>query len=260
MLDKKQEYIAEALDEIRDAYIDEAVTFTKAATTAIVSMEEVEKQKKNRRFTRVFGTLVACMAVAIALGTYQQFGQGYGSSEPAGGAGMNMSQEVGDIEGTTDGAVEGTDGAPGVTEDMGTDPGNKGDSVGSGSESAGCGDGSAIPEGLEVPEDLLITSTNKPGNLESAVLKGMIDELEIVRATDATYIVVSVRATEVLDGDVQVGMVYDIWIPADVDYDYTAEKYLATLEEGKKKRTEYIFTPYFSIEYERLQAYRKDGD
>lgn len=248
MLDKKQEYIAEALDEIRDAYIDEAVTFTKAVTTAIVSMEEVEKQKKKRRFTSVFGTLVACMAVAIALGTYQQFGQGYGSSEPAGGAGMNMSQEVGDAEGTTDGAIEGTDGAPGATEDLGADPGNKGDGV-----------GNAIPEGLEVPEELIITSTDKPGNLESAVLKGMIDVLEIVRATDATYIVVSLRATEVLDGDLEVGMVYDIWIPADVDYDYTAEKYLATLEEGKKNRTEYIFTPYFSIEYERLQAYRKDG-
>lgn len=258
MLDKKQEYIAEALDEIRDEYIDEAVTFTKAVTTAIVSMEEVEKQKKNRTFTRVFGTLVACMAVAIALGTYQQFGRGYGSSEPAGGSGMNMSQEVNDTEGTTDGAVEGIDGAPEATEDVGADPGNKGDGVGIGSGSVGCSDGNAIPEGLEIPEELLITSTEKPGNLESAVLKGMVDELEIVRATDATYIVVSVRTTEVLDGDAQVGMVYDIWIPADVDYDYTAEKYLATLEEGKKNRTEYIFTPYIGEEDGRFIAYRKD--
>lgn len=246
MLERKREYIAEALDEIRDEYIDEAVTCGVAAgdgvelhdvseqdsdanamDAGIVSMDEVVKKKKHRRFNTVFGSLVACLVVAIALGTYHQFGGGYGSADPAGSQAPSGSGGMAQIK-----------------------------------ESAGAPAGDAATEsvlaGLDIDKELVITSEAKPASLESVALKGSIEKIDIVYATECTYILVSVEATEAIAGEIQVGEVYEIWIPADVDNDSTAKSYLAMLERGLEDGKEYIFTPYVSETDGRLIAYRKD--
>ncbi|MBQ8662249.1 MAG: hypothetical protein IJ471_00165 [Eubacterium sp.] len=110
MLDKKQEYIAEALDEIRDAYIEEAVTYESIAAdkpadaldhaagtdadkekkeaTAIISMNEGRRKPRKRRIYAVFAPIAACLVLVVSLGVYsQQGGFAMNGGSPAGSAG-----------------------------------------------------------------------------------------------------------------------------------------------------------------------------
>lgn len=67
MLERKQEYIAEALNEIRDGYIEEAAL--KQEQSGLPVEVPAGKPKKMNRIYRIAGIVAACLVVVIVLGT-----------------------------------------------------------------------------------------------------------------------------------------------------------------------------------------------
>lgn len=235
MLNKKQEYIAEALDEIRDIYIEEAVAHEEEANLTevfeVISYESSTK-KRRRRFYQVAGTLVACFVVVIALvltsgelriGGSADVPAGSGDGVSAGGAAGGSAQDMTDD--TTSGAGE--------------------------QQQADTENTAGTVEPGQAPENESQATGNE--DLQKAEFKGVIKAIETVYETECTYIVISTEVLHCMTGDLQVHEVYDIWISADIDQDLSAKQYLEELEYDK----EYIFTSYLG-EDGRWKAYRPD--
>lgn len=114
MLDKKQEYLIRSLDEIRDDYIAEAANFSaneemefeamelvvdgsdENKSTAIVSMEELNRRKKFKNLYGTLGTIAACLVLVVSLGVYNQQEKALDANSTAGAE--SVEQIPGDLD------------------------------------------------------------------------------------------------------------------------------------------------------------------
>lgn len=265
MLDKKQEYIAEALDEIRDAYIDEAVSYEAAAgcdsaleakqeNTAVVPISEVERKRKKRRFYTIFAPIAACLVLVVSLGVYSWQGGFYIDDSPAGSAGNAASTQ----EAAGGAAADVSDGTDGKANAVGQLQGsenhsdretNPGDSVQSDIEdnSAGlpCGNSQqSLLEYLTAEEILAKDTVIFRGTVESTGVEMLYSDVEnglYADSNQGTYTVITVKVSACLRGDLEAGQVCDIRIPGiPSKYEASIAGDLARLEAGD----EAIFMPY----------------
>ncbi len=244
MLDKKKEYIAEALDEIRDEYIEEAV-----AAESFRVVKNNGKHRKKMPVYRLAGTVAACLVVVVALSV----GVRYSDSEKSA---LDSSVVGGAAENMTEGIVD--EAAPQAEPDLKgeSDPGSEPTIM-----EPTCGEPSGYPvleEGtVETgasslmwyePEEIVAQNiVIVRGSVESLVqVEGTakVGETENVSYTQATILV-----EKCLKGDLKAGDRCIIKLPFSVSYQtyYDNDYYgaLAKISEG----AEGIFMPRVGTPY-----------
>ncbi len=217
MLDKKQEFIAEALDEIRDEYIDEAVTYVAVAGPVV-------KRKNHRRFIVAFGPIAACMVLVITLGIYQQFSYNGGPSGSGGGVvaepgaaeqGIEAGKEVTAGGGAATGGGEAVDITANV--EAGESTGNP------------CGNSQQSLLEYHSAEEILAEGT--------AIIRGTVEKM----ACYDDYSILHVVVTDVIRGELQTGSICEIEIPVvPGEYENSISGDLSKLAIG----SEAIFMPH----------------
>lgn len=231
MLDKKKEYIAEALDEIRDEYIEEAVSYQKPES----------KKRKKVPVYRMAGTIAACLAVVVVIGIGVRFSAPAGESiknESAGAAGTAMEQVNESAGEITDGASP-QDAAPEM-ESGATVTDLEGAVTEAGEQPAGS-EGAASSLVWYDPEEIFAQ--------DIVIVRGTVESLVQVEGTPvegqsgaASYTQITVRVEDCLKGDLKEGETFVIKAPVVIDYqNYFSDYYgaLTKLSEG----SEAIFMP-----------------
>lgn len=238
MLDKKQEYLAEALDEIRDEYIDEAVTY---------------EAKKKRNWKYWATPVAACLVLVVAIGMgvrYAPIDLGYGfggaagnSAAPSDGIGQVSDEMTGSASGSADGKDSASPGdslpeagteadLEGAIENVGSvDPESSQQEVGQSGSSLMWYD----------PEEIVAQ--------DIAIFRGTVESIVQVEGTplegengSTSWTQVTVLVTECLKGDLEEGESCVIKVPVKIDYQSYYDDYykdLTRLNEG----CEAIFMP-----------------
>lgn len=223
MLDKKKECIAEALDEVRDEYIDEAVNY---------------EAKKKRNWKYWATPVAACLVLVIALGIGVRFMPGESDKEYA-AAGSAAEVMDGGKEGATD-----------LNNVIGNESSTPADSAPeAGAEDPTENVGAAQQEGVSSGSSLMWYDPEEIFAQDIVIFRGTVESIVQVEGTplesetgSVSYTQLTVTVTECLKGDLEAGEACVIKLPVKIDYqNYYSDYYgdLTRLSEG----SEAIFMP-----------------
>ena len=271
MLDKKQEYITEALDEIRDEYIEEAVNYKGQAGADldgvdwIINGEEKRdvpgedevllRKSKKYRFVKIGGSLAACLVVVVALSVAISNGGIFGAT---GTSSSNMGAASETAESASDTAAgEAQDSA----DQFGQADGEENDAAApEESQIAEGTDPGSSPEEGEAAQESELTSGNGAGSLmwyepeeifaqDIAIFRGTVESIVDVTSDSVdgsgagqAYTQITVKVTSCLKGDLKEGDLCVIRLPILLSYQNYYDDYymdLTKLSEG----SEAIFMP-----------------
>lgn len=241
MLDKKKEYIAEALDEIRDEYIEEAVNFQK---------------KSKKKIYATLAPIAACLVLVISFTSYYGF---FGGSNDTTGASESANQmmdatELGEaaldestMEGTvTEGDPEsdrGIDGAESSEVGDNESVGNLSGNVEPGNDASGNG-ASGTTESYGGEGELLYKTAEEIVSEDMLIFRGVVEDIiygsdEDRNPLSASETLLVVKVSDVIKGDLKQGTTCEILIPANLAFAESVGGDLAELEIG----SEAIFMP-----------------